>query len=250
LGMVTRLMANLVARKAERIFVSIPAWEAYLPQSSKRRVAWLPVPSNIATTVSHQEVVAIRRRLVPGGELLVGHFGTYGSHVASCLTQILPALLLPHSRRRALLIGKGSEAFAAGLLAEYPGVDGRITATGSLGSEQTASHLAACDCLVQPYPDGVSSRRGSLMAGLALGLPIVTNAGPLTDPIWRESKVVALARSHSAADFIAAFEELVAVPGGLSELGRRAGELYQERFALSRTIATLRSETADRLIAA
>ncbi|HEY1861868.1 MAG TPA: glycosyltransferase family 4 protein [Gemmataceae bacterium] len=250
LGVVTRLMAHLVARKAERIFVSIPAWEAFLPKCSKRRVEWLPVPSNIATTVSAAEIGAVRGRFAASDEVILGHFGTYGSHVGSLLARILPALVSADSRRRALLIGKGSDVFGAGLLLENPALRGRIAATGPLDHERTPTHLAACDCLVQPYPDGVSSRRGSLMAGLALGLPIVTNAGPLTDAVWRESDAVALAASPAPSDFMDAVEHLLAEPRGMEELGRRAAEMYQKRFALVRTIETLRSGLGDNEVAA
>ena len=241
LGMATRLMASLVARKAERIFVSIPAWKAYLPQNSKRRVAWLPVPSNIATTVSAETVAAIRGRVAPNEQLILGHFGTYGRHVASLLADVLPNLLMADSQRTGLLVGKGSDAFAAGLMAERPMMRGRIVASGALDHEQTAAHLAACDCLIQSYPDGVSSRRGSLMAGLALGLPIVTNAGPLTDPVWRKAEAVVLAASPSPADLIDAVEDLLAEPQRIQHLRRRAAAAYQSYFALERTIEALRT---------
>jgi hypothetical protein len=251
LGMVTRLMAFLVARKEERIFVSIPAWEALLPKSAnvRRRVTWLPVPSNLATAVSAEAVAAIRKQVAPRNELILGHFGTYGCHVASLLVRILPTMLLNGVRRRALLLGQGSDVFAAGLMKENPALRGRIDATGPLDHDQMAAHLAACDCLLQPYPDGVSSRRGSLMAGLALGLPIVTNAGALTDPVWSENEAVALAASQSPADFIDAVEKLLAEPGRLIELRHRAACAYQRNFALPRTIETLRTGMADHKVA-
>jgi glycosyltransferase involved in cell wall biosynthesis len=252
LGMVTHLMASLVARKAERIFVSIPAWESLLPKSSdvRRRVTWLPVPSNIATSVSAEAVASVRKQIVPNDDLLFGHFGTYGSHVASLLVQILPTLLLKDHRRKALLLGKGGEAFAAALIRDNTDLRGRIESTGPLGHDQLAAHLAACDCLVQPYPDGVSSRRTSLMAGLALGLPIVTNAGPLTDPVWRKTEAVVLAASPSPSDLIDAVDNLLAEPRRMLELRRRAAAAYQTYFAIERTIEVLRSEIADQRAAA
>ena len=249
LGVVTRLMASLVARKAERIFVSIPAWESYVPRVARNRVTWLPVPSNIATSVSTEAVAAIRKQIVPKSDFLVGHFGTYGSHVASLLTRILPALLLKDSRRKALLLGKGGDGFAAAMMKDNVALRGRIESTGPLSHDQLAAHLAACDCLLQPYPDGVSSRRGSLMAGLALGLPIVTNAGPLTDPVWRKTEAVAIA-SPSPLDFIAAVERLLAEPHWMLDLRRRAVAAYQEYFALARTIETLRTGMSDQRAAA
>jgi glycosyltransferase involved in cell wall biosynthesis len=249
LGVVTRLMATLVARKAERIFVSIPAWEEFLPQSARRRVSWLPVPSNIATSVSAEEVEVVRGRVAPNDEVILGHFGTYGSHVASLLVEVLPTLLPADSQRRALLVGKGSDVFAAGLMARCPALRGRIAATGAVDPDQTAAHLAACDCLVQPYPDGVSSRRGSVMAGLALGVPIVTNAGRLTDAVWRATDAIELAASHSPADFTDAVERLLTEPRKLSALRQQSARIYQSHFALGRTIEVLRGGVRSQRIA-
>lgn len=53
-------------------------------------------------------------------------------------------------------------------------LDSRVTYTGKLAPEQVSNALHASDICVLPYRDGVSFRRGSLMAALAHGLPIIT----------------------------------------------------------------------------
>mgnify|MGYP003694782077 CR=1 FL=1 len=69
LGAVTRWMAAIVGRAAERIFVSIPAWQPILESLIGQRVPieWLPVPSTIAPVedpvgIAHLEE-SYRRRL-------------------------------------------------------------------------------------------------------------------------------------------------------------------------------------------
>jgi glycosyltransferase involved in cell wall biosynthesis len=94
---------------------------------------------------------------------------------------------------------------------------------------------------VQTYPDGASSRRSSLMAGLGLGLPIVTTAGALSETLWRESEAVALAPAGSTAAITAAAEGLLADRDRRLRLGERARCLYRERFGLDRLVHTLRS---------
>jgi len=251
LGVVTRLMVSLVARKAERIFVTVPAWEALLPNTPnvRRRVRQLAVPSNIPTAISSQAVREIRRQIASANEVVVGHFGTYGPAVTGLLTDVLPALLQKDSNRRVLLVGQGSDRFGKVLREANPDLQRQIQATGIMAPEKIAAHLAACDCLVQPFIDGVSSRRTSLMAGLALGLPIVTNAGPLTDPIWKNTDALELASSPSHTSLLDAVENLLAEPKRLSELRRRAAGFYQRNFSLARIIEILRSETAVRRIA-
>jgi glycosyltransferase involved in cell wall biosynthesis len=252
LGMVTRLMVTLAARRAERIFITIPSWEALLPRSPsvRRRATWLAVPSNIPTAVSLHAVNEVRRQLAPAGQVVIGHFGTYGPAVTGLLRDTLIPVLRKDPRRRALLVGRDSERFAVTLGQGDQALQGQIEATGSLEPDKIAAHLAACDCLVQPFIDGVSSRRTSLMAGLALGLPIVTNAGPLTDPVWKNCKAVILAPSPSANGLRDAVEDLLLTqPKRLSDLRRQAAAFYQTNFALSHVIQILRAGTDLRRLA-
>ena len=246
LGLVTRLMVSLVARKAERIFVTIPSWEGLLPNSPSvhRRVTWLPVPSNIPTVASSLAVREVRGQIASANETVIGHFGSYGPAVTGLLMEILPPLLQKDPQRRVLLVGREGDQFAASLRKANPALQKQITATGTLMPEQIAAHLAACDCLVQPFIDGVSSRRTSVMAGLALGVPIVTNAGPLTDPVWKNCQAVVLTPSPSPGYLADAVENLLGQAERLPELCRQAVIFYQRNFALPRIIQTLRHGTA------
>ncbi len=54
------------------------------------------------------------------------------------------------------------------------GLERRVIWTGYLSQEQVSAAFAAADLCVLPYRDGISFRRGSLMAALAHGLPIVS----------------------------------------------------------------------------
>src|SRR5262249_9147240 len=159
---------------------------------------WLPVPSTLSATPAAQEAARVRQQLVadPGG-LVVGHFGTFGRLQTALLTQVLPPLLQRDPRRVGLLLGRGGGRCARRLEREHPALQGRLIAPGELDERTLVDFLASCDVLVQTYPDGASTRRTSLMAGLALGLPIVTTLGPLSEPLWQESGAVFLAPVES-----------------------------------------------------
>jgi glycosyltransferase involved in cell wall biosynthesis len=58
----------------------------------------------------------------------------------------------------------------------------RVRRTGFIESAAVSAHLLACDMLALPYTDGVSFRRGSFMAGLAHGCPIITSTPALPLP--------------------------------------------------------------------
>jgi glycosyltransferase involved in cell wall biosynthesis len=240
LGHVTQVMAAMMARAAERIFISIPSWEECLTRlvPTRRPVTWLPIPSNMPTNVAAQAVARVRRSLIaaPDG-LLVGHFGTYANHITQRLEEMFPALLGRCERRVGLLLGRGSDAFVENLRRRHPQLAGRLHARADLPAEAVSCHLAACDLLLQPYIDGVSSRRTSVMAGLALGRAIVTTPGPATETVWRDQRLVEFAETDAETPI----ERLLADPQARGALGERARVGYESHFSLRRTIDTLRA---------
>jgi glycosyltransferase involved in cell wall biosynthesis len=238
-----RSMTLLLLRAAEQVWMSIPAWEKLLrPYALGRDLAfrWLPIPSNVPVCADTAGVPAVRQRYVAGDHLLIGHFGTYGIPVAKLLEPILCSLSDRPSGLTVLLIGKGSEQFHRQLIARYPNLERLVRASGALASEDLPTHVAACDLLIQPYPDGVSSRRTSFMAGLSYGKPIVTTTGWLTEPFWHGCDAVGLALAGDTPAFVEQVRRLQHDTVERRRMGAAAARLYQERFDLSHTIASLR----------
>ena len=247
LARVQRWMAAIVARAAAKIWVSIPAWEPTLRELAPRigPVAWLPVPSNMPTTASSHESAAVRTRLgIEPGDSLVGHFGTFGGNIASALAAILP-IVLEKNGRAALLVGRGAGEFKASFDADHPELTRRIHAAADLDANAVADHLAACDVLLQPYADGVSSRRTSMMTGLALGIPTVTSDGPLTEPIWRLERLALLAPAADVAAHATLADRLLEDPVERRAIAERAARGYATRFSIDHAVGRLRSESAE-----
>jgi glycosyltransferase involved in cell wall biosynthesis len=242
LGGVTRLMAWLVRRAAERTFVSTPAWSDLLLRLGPGPVEWLPVPSNLPETVAPTEVAAARARLAPAGTTaLLGHFGTFGEHVAALLAEILPPLVRADAGRRVVLVGRNSTEFLGRLESAHPDLAGRVVATGRVEPAEAAACLAACDLLLQPYPDGATTRRTTLMSGLALARPVVTTAGALTEPLWHDCGAVALAPADAPADFMDQAERLLRDPDRRADLAAAGATLYRDRFSVEASVHLLRS---------
>jgi glycosyltransferase involved in cell wall biosynthesis len=236
----TRVMARLVADRADRIFVSVLSWSPRLRaiSPSSPPTTWLPVPSNVPVVVPEQGRQQARARIASASDArVVGHFGN-NRYTAGVVANVMRRVLERDSRRFVVLVGRGSEAIAAELLRDRA-LAGRVVATGALSPEEIAAHLAACDVLLQPYGDGVSGRRTSLMAGLALGVPIVTNVGEQTEPVWLQSDAVLLARSEG--ELTAAVERVFDEPTLSARLRERGAALYRERFSIDRVVETLRS---------
>ncbi|RJS17338.1 hypothetical protein DRW03_27720 [Corallococcus sp. H22C18031201] len=241
---VTHAMARWVASTADRVFVSIPSWAAPLPGDARRRAEWRPVPSNLPTQAPEDRVREARAALGTGPVL--GHFGTYGPSITGLLEPLLVRILSGDTRRLAVLLGRGSLAYRAALAERHPELADQLRALDALAPADAAVHLKACDVLLQPYPDGVSSRRGSAMAGLGLGMPLVTNTGHLTEPLWRELRPVEFTEGHDPIAMATATERLLRHPDKRHALATRAAEVYQAHFALERTLEALFASTTKR----
>jgi hypothetical protein len=244
LAVVQRQMARTLLRAADHVYLSTDAWRPYLgPYAPKGRdpFSTLPIPSAIPRCDRPGEAAA-RRRTLTGSQTrrLVGHFGTYGAHIAPMVRSVLIALLSEEAELSAVCIGAGSEEFVRSLLDSAPTLAGRVHATGRASAADIAIDLAACDLLVQPYFDGVTTRRTSVMAGLINGRPIVTTTGHLTEPVWTESGAVALTPSGDTPAFVQSSRALLADHERRAALGARGERTYRERFALPHTIDALR----------
>jgi len=247
-ALVHRWMTILLLLATSRVWVSIPGWERLLRTYTLGRripMQWLPIFSNIPAATDPARALAIRRRYADDRSLLIGHFGTFGSGVANLLGPIVSALGSEACDQAILLMGDKSEQYRRELIQTDPRLESILHATGKLPASVLSDHLSACDLLIQPYPDGVSSRRGSLLAGLANGKPIVATMGWLTEPLWLESDAVALAPAGDTEAFLKQVRRLRGERAERLRLGSAASRLYRECFDISRTITGLRQARAS-----
>ena len=201
-------MAAILLRAASHVYLSTDAWRRYLapyaPGSRSSGFVTLPVPSTIPGCDRIADIAERRRQLLGAStRQLVGHFGTVGPHVAPLLEATLLPLLTTDPNVSAVCLGTGTDEFVRALVANVPMVRDRIHGAGRVSRSDAALTLNACDLLVQPYPDGVTTRRTSVMAGLLNGRAIVTTTGHLTEPVWAESGAVALAAATDIESLVA-----------------------------------------------
>jgi glycosyltransferase involved in cell wall biosynthesis len=104
--------------------------------------------------------------------------------------------------------------------------------------------LRACDLLVQPYPDGITTRRTSVMAGLKNGVATVSTSGCLTEAVWKESCAAALAPAGDADGLAETVTTLLRDPAARAALGSRGAQTYRQHFSIEHTVATLRGQPA------
>jgi glycosyltransferase involved in cell wall biosynthesis len=240
---VHRLMTVVLLGAARKVWMSIPAWEPLLrPYALGRSVPmqWLPVPGCVGDA-SAASTAAIRLKYAGDGRPLLGHFGSYGTAVTTLLDERLPPLMEGALTPSLLLLGSGSERFCDALLERHPSWSNRVHASGYLSPADLGAHIAACDLFVQPYPDGVSSRRTSTMACLSQARPVVTTTGRLTERLWADTRAVALADVADSAGFTSAVIDLLGRDDARHALGLRGQLVYVERFTVTRVVDALRA---------
>jgi len=249
-ALVHRVMTVVLLNAASRIWVSTPRWEkAWKPYALGRRVpfSWLPLPSNVPVSRDRAAVEELRARYAPGGEQIIGHFGTFGYPITPMLESIVPRLLDSRPRTSMLFIGPKGAEFRARIVGQSPHLEGRIHATGAIPATdpRLSAHLASCDLMIQPYPDGASSRRTSLLGPLAHGVPIVTTWGASTEPLWRESEAVAIVPAEDPDGFVNEASRLLSDQAARQRATEAAKTLYSRYFAIERIADALRSAYQD-----
>ena len=241
-AVVHRVMTVILARAADRIWIAIPDWERrWRPYALGRDVPfeWLPIPSSLAEPAP-DEVCRVRERYGRGGGQIVGHLGSYGDAARRALSASLPDILERSPDSTLVLLGQHGDGFGRHLAGTHPRLAPRIHVTGPLSARALAEHVGACDLLVQPYPDGISSRRTSAMAGLALGVPVVTTRGRLTEPLWAETGCVALVSVDEPHRLAHEALRLLSNDRERRDLAARGRDVYARQFDLPHTIGALR----------
>ena len=108
---------------------------------------------------------------------------------------------------RFLFLGKESESLKHQFKDDIA-LQKRIFVTGQIDEEQISQYLSISDLYAVFFPDGASTRRTSLMAGLSHGVAIVSNSGVLTDKDLASSQAVYLLKDFTEKEFTALKESL------------------------------------------
>jgi glycosyltransferase involved in cell wall biosynthesis len=237
-----RLQLGALRLGADVVLVSIEPWTRELEaQPPGGAVRHLPVGSNFPD--ARGEAAAERRRLGLDEETLVvsclgrDHPSFLGEYVVAAVNAIAA------SGRPVALLNLGAEA------PRPSGVDPTVAihSPGYLEPGAFAAKLAAADLFLAPLIDGVSTRRGSLMAALQHGLPVVGTSGHLTDPALREAApALRLTEVGDSGCFSSAAARLAADPDARAAAGAEARRLYERDFDWPVAADRLLAALADR----
>lgn len=180
-GRAKQLLSVFYSRKA--IVTQEEDWRLLARWFSSDRLSTIPIGSNIDVTADATSGRNILASLAgESAKLTLLFFGFV--RPGKGLETLFQALsLLPSSSARLLIVapdpdpayGKSLEEMALQL-----GIAERIFSTGYLSDAEVSSIMQAVDGAVLPFEDGATSRRGSLLAALAHGLPVLTTRSERT----------------------------------------------------------------------
>lgn len=200
-------------------------------------VVEIPIGSNIpCAPPPHFDRDAYRARLgLPPNSLLLSYFGFLNaSKGGEALADVLAALVEKGMDAHLLMIGGrvgASDPTNYTYLQQVEahivqlGLSPRVHWTGHIPEEEVSAAFLASHLCLLPYLDGASYRRGSFMAALEHGLPIVTTTPAVPYPDLIDGETVLLAPPGDIRALTAAAERALANPELRERLGANAGKL-------------------------
>jgi glycosyltransferase involved in cell wall biosynthesis len=232
-GSLRQRAVRFMARNAHGLIVTNHADYRTLKADVTTPVVQIPIGSNInAYTPNHIEIDEARQQLNLSGEnFLLGYFGFLNeSKGADTLLQALSTL---GDQYHLVFIGGQTGASDStnvafleqmNALVDELGLTERVHWTGFLSDTRVSTFLHAAHMLVMPYRDGASLRRGTLMAVLAHGRPLITTFPLEPTPEMADGKNVCLIPVNDANALANAVETLAADKELRQTLGEKAAQ--------------------------
>lgn len=217
-----------LGRAADAVCFSIGPWaeqrrSGFCPGS----VHHLPVGSNIPREPISR--AAARTALgLSEDEVALGVFGT--AHVSRMLEPLQSsarAVAADGRRVRVVYIGPHAEAIREAL-GDMP-----LIADGPYSGDEVSRRLSALDIFLATYADGVSTRRGAMMAALQHGVAVVGTRGHHTDAelIAADGKALLLAPAEDLAAFDAAVLRLAEDAQLRGQIGAGGEEMFNRAYS-------------------
>lgn len=235
-GRVRRWAVQWLAQKAAGAIATNDADAARLRDwCGAERVRCIPIGSNISVHPPDPATTKRMRRelgLKPA-DCLLAYFGFL--HPGKGADTLIQALAQLPAEMHLVFIGgrtgasdsARNQAFLTEIEAqiEQAGLEDRVHWTGFVKDDQVSAYLHAADMVILPYKDGVSLRRGTLMAALAHARPVISTHPQSPIPELHHGKNIWLVSANDPAGLADAIDQLVAEPPLRHQLAANAGEI-------------------------
>lgn len=232
-----RAMAFVIAYGSHRLMVTASGWPEQLRRIAIfRRIAVVPVGSNIpCAEIGREERERIRRELLGAcdGILIVG----FGALHDRDMSGVLEALRHLKAYRPTKLVWIGAERSDLASRHEIRvemepcALDDVCLWTGFLPHPKVSKILSACDVVILPFIDGISTRRGSAIAALQHGRSLLTTRAGKVDSFFLHGENIYMVSVGDRQALTRGLLELVGSPEMRARIARGAEKLHQASFA-------------------
>jgi glycosyltransferase involved in cell wall biosynthesis len=181
----------------------------------------LPIPSELAASASRSAVLTVGVFGITGGET--------GARETKWIIEAVRRTAQQVGKLRLSVFGRHAELRDQDLTTGLRGLPVELSVEGVLDPAQVVRRLIACDVLLF-VRGGISSRRGSAIAGIACGLPVIAFSGSETAAPITDAGVILVC--PDAPDRLnAALASVLADPALRAELAARSRAVYAEHLA-------------------
>lgn len=189
------------------------------------RSVHVPVASNIDPVNTSYETARVRLRI--GSSVVIALFGRSNpSRALAHAEAAVDAIGERIGRENLLVMNLGADAPA---LRVHP--DTHVLTPGGIDAVRLSLHLRASDLMLLPFTDGLTTRRTTLMAALAHGVPVLGLRGRATDDVLvRHQEILGLTPLNDIDAYSRTAAELANNPGMLRCRGESGRRLYVEEF--------------------
>lgn len=185
-------------RASERAIVTVPADKLPWTAANLKKIMFIPVGANLSQVPSpdsesdlrHDEALTVAVFSVTGGAA--------ERREVSQITAAVRFAAVKLGKIRLLVFGRNADSAQGALLAGLRGLDVALHVAGVLPENEIERLLRSADVLLF-VRGSISSRRGSAIAGIACGLPVIAFAGSETAPPITDAGVVLVAGDNKAA---------------------------------------------------
>jgi glycosyltransferase involved in cell wall biosynthesis len=185
---------------ASHSFMTVPIENVSWLSHPAAKAEFIPIAANLSgTLVKWNDVDRIHENNSPK---TVAVFGITGppqlQPEAELIAKIVRQAADKQKNVRLLVMGRNAKDSEAPLRTALAGTNVELEVHGVLPAEEIEHRLSEADALLF-VRGGISSRRGSALAGIACGLPVVAFQGPETGPPVTEAGVILAAEGDRIA---------------------------------------------------
>ena len=247
------IMLLVLGTSAHHILVTTKDFEKQMKRILffKKYICWLPVGPNIEKYKVDQKACDEFRRKnnISSTDIVLGSFGTF--HPSKNYQLIFDILKKIKTEEKVpvkfIMIGQNEAQLLEYLGAEdFKQLKGMVITTGKLDDLEVNVAFAVMDLYLGYFVDGLSSRRGSIMAAMQAGLPIISTLSKTTEGCFIQQAHIYLYDPDEKI-FFDAVKELIKHYGySIKKHGKILHPVFEEWFAWEKIFQTYEKFTSQK----